>query len=201
MNKSESRYFGTAAKMDEALIACLEKKDLEYVTVKEICERAGVNRSTFYLHYENIGDLLDECVEYTNEKCFERYSSDLKDVKKRLNSDRAEDSVFVSPEYLRPYFEFVKQNKRLYTVVLQHRKTFKTDSTFLKIFDSVFSPAMDRFNVAESEKQYIVRFYLGGITSIASEWVGSGCKDSVETVVGLCMRCIWGWKEGKRGEV
>ena len=38
MNKSESRYFATAARMDEAL---LTKKDFEYITVKEICEVAG----------------------------------------------------------------------------------------------------------------------------------------------------------------
>ena len=42
MNKSESKYFNTAICMDEALIALLEVKDLEYITVKEICEKAGV---------------------------------------------------------------------------------------------------------------------------------------------------------------
>ena len=53
--------------MDEALLALLEKKDLPYITVKEICQQAGVNRSTFYLHYETIGDLLAEsCLLYTS---------------------------------------------------------------------------------------------------------------------------------------
>ena len=48
--------------MDEALIALLEEKDLGYITVKEICRQAGVNRSTFYLHYETIADLVDEAL-------------------------------------------------------------------------------------------------------------------------------------------
>lgn len=52
MNKSESKYFATAARMDEAFLELIEKKDFAYITVKEICEKAGVNRSTFYLHYE-----------------------------------------------------------------------------------------------------------------------------------------------------
>ena len=60
MNKSESKYFNTATKMDHALMELLRKKPLEYITVSEICKKAGVNRSTFYLHYENIGDLLEE---------------------------------------------------------------------------------------------------------------------------------------------
>lgn len=62
MNRNESKYFNTAARMDEALLALLEKKDFEFITVREICEAAGVNRSTFYLHYENTRELLDESV-------------------------------------------------------------------------------------------------------------------------------------------
>ncbi|MBQ8872345.1 MAG: helix-turn-helix transcriptional regulator, partial [Clostridia bacterium] len=46
--------------MDEALIRLLEKKNYEFITVKEICTKAGVNRSTFYLHYETMDDLLME---------------------------------------------------------------------------------------------------------------------------------------------
>ena len=50
MNKAESKYFNTANLMDEALMRLLEHKDYEYITVKEVCKKAGVNRSTFYLH-------------------------------------------------------------------------------------------------------------------------------------------------------
>ena len=58
MNKSESKYFNTALLMDEALLLLLEKKEYEFITIKEICEKAGVYRSTFYLHYETIDDLF-----------------------------------------------------------------------------------------------------------------------------------------------
>ena len=44
MNKSESKYFHTAEKMDQAFLELLEKKDFAYITVKEICEKAGVHR-------------------------------------------------------------------------------------------------------------------------------------------------------------
>ena len=44
MTRSESKYFVTATKMDEAFLRLLEKKDISYITVKEICETAGVNR-------------------------------------------------------------------------------------------------------------------------------------------------------------
>ncbi len=60
--KSENKYFNTAILMDEALISLLEIKAYEFISIKEVCEKAGVNRSTFYLHYENMSDLLAETI-------------------------------------------------------------------------------------------------------------------------------------------
>ena len=49
MNRQQSRYFTTAQLMDEALLDLLQNKGAEFITVKEICKKAGVGRSTFYL--------------------------------------------------------------------------------------------------------------------------------------------------------
>ena len=68
MDKRESKYFFTASLMDDALLLLLEKKDFEFITVKELCQKAGVNRSTFYLHYENMNDLLEETISSLNKK-------------------------------------------------------------------------------------------------------------------------------------
>ena len=54
MNKSESKYFNTAVKMDLALISLLKKKPFEYITVSEICETAGVN-----VTFEKVADAVD----------------------------------------------------------------------------------------------------------------------------------------------
>ena len=81
MNKSESKYFNTAKKMDKALISLLEEKSFEYITVSEICKRAEVNRSTFYLHYETMDDLLSECIEYVGSKIRKKYSNKIIDKK------------------------------------------------------------------------------------------------------------------------
>ena len=80
MNRSESKYFNTALKMDEALISLLENKDLEYITIKEICEKAGVNRSTFYLHYETVADLVNETAETVNKRFTAYFPQVKKDI-------------------------------------------------------------------------------------------------------------------------
>ena len=75
MDKNQSKYFYTASLMDEALLALLQKKDYESITVKEVCEKAGVNRSTFYLHYENMDDLLGESYELICNRFLPMYES------------------------------------------------------------------------------------------------------------------------------
>ena len=99
MNKSESKYFNTALRMDEALLALLERKDLEYITVKELCQQAGVNRSTFYLHYETIGDLVSETVELVNRRFLSYFPQSEAEI---LSSRDEADLILVSRAYLLP---------------------------------------------------------------------------------------------------
>ena len=56
MNKSEAKFHNTAVKMDDALVLLLEHKEFKDISIMDVCEKAGVNRSTFYAHYENLYD-------------------------------------------------------------------------------------------------------------------------------------------------
>ena len=86
MNKNESKYFNTAILFDEALIYLLENKDIEYITIKEICNKAGVNRSTFYLHYENINDLVEETMNYINKKFMNYFNENTKEFIEKIKN-------------------------------------------------------------------------------------------------------------------
>lgn len=48
--------------LHQALLSLLEKKPLEKITVRELCAKAGVNRTTFYNHYSQPADILYELV-------------------------------------------------------------------------------------------------------------------------------------------
>ncbi len=100
MNKSESKYFNTAVKMDKALIKLLDKKAFDFITVKEICNEAGVNRSTFYLHYENTADLLEEAIEYTNEEFLSYFNENGKSFIEDMNNKSDSELMLISPRYL-----------------------------------------------------------------------------------------------------
>ena len=114
MNKSESKYFNTATKMDLALISLLKKKPFHFITVSEICEIAGVNRSTFYLHYENISDLINECMEYVNQKFLSKFEQDTNIFIEKINESELEELYLIKSEYLIPYLNFIKENKNIF---------------------------------------------------------------------------------------
>ena len=113
MNRSESKYFSTAVKMDEAFLALLEKKDFAYITVKEICEAAGVNRSTFYLHYETMADLLSESVSHMNEQFLAHMKKDTDAFVTKMRDCPMDELYLITPEYLTPYLGYIEQHKRL----------------------------------------------------------------------------------------
>ena len=119
MNKSESKYFATAARMDEAFLALLEKKDFAYITVKEICEAASVNRSTFYLHYETMADLLSESVSHMNEQFLAYMKKDSEAFVTKLRDCPLDELYLITPEYLTPYLGYVKENQRLFRTALE----------------------------------------------------------------------------------
>ena len=106
MNRQESKYQYTASLMDEALLLLLEQKDYDLITVKEVCQKAGVNRSTFYLHYESMDDLLEETISMIND----RFKSSLSSVP----ADDPSKVILTSEGYLRPYLGFIKENMRAY---------------------------------------------------------------------------------------
>ena len=190
MNKNESKYFNTAIKMDEALIALLEKKDFEYITVKEICDTAKVNRSTFYLHYENTSDLLKEATQYIIDKHLSYYKMDRQRSSLQFETCKEEDLLFVTEEYLAPYLTFIKENQRLFKVAIKHFTSMNWGAVYEKMFNHIFNPILRRFRVPESERAYVIKFYLTGVFAIVMEWLRLDCLDSIGTIIKIITDCV-----------
>lgn len=191
MNKNESKYFNTAVKMDEALIALLEKKEFSYITVKEICETAGVNRSTFYLHYETIGDLLSETMGYIMEKFQEKFAHIETLDAQKIQTEPVEKLILVTPEYLVPYLDFVKENKRIFRVVISQPAAIGTNKLFHGFYSQVFYPIMKRFELADYEIEYRLAFYLQGMFAVISKWVERDCDEDVAVLAELLTRFVF----------
>lgn len=188
MNKSESKYYNTACLMDEALISLLEKKSYEYITVKEICEKAGVNRSTFYLHYETLEDLLSETVLFITNKRDSKFEKVI-DLEYIANNS-VEKLKLVTHEHLIPYLEFVKENKKVYVAATTQPHVFRTNESFNKLYNEIFNPILAKFNIPEKDRKYKIAFYLNGMFSVIMEWIKNDCVDDVEYISNLLIDCL-----------
>ena len=154
MNRSESRYFATAARMDEAFLTLLAKKDFEYITIKEICEVAGVNRSTFYLHYETMSDLLSESVGRMNEQFLASMEKDSDAFSTKLRNCPRDELYLITPDYLTPYLSYIKNNKRLFRTATENAAVLGMDKSYDRMFRHVFTPILDRYGVLLFAKRF-----------------------------------------------
>lgn len=187
MNKSESKYYNTACLMDEALLLLLEEKDFDYITVKEVCIKAGVNRSTFYLHYESMNDLLNESLAYAFSKFTSRYDK-LSFNKKKLSTCPIEELFLITPQYIIPYLQFVKDNAKAFMTSLSKPNVFGVKKSFNVIYQKTFLPILERFHVPEKERKYLLIFYVSGMHAIIIEWLKGGCKEEMEYIADLLIR-------------
>jgi AcrR family transcriptional regulator len=190
MNKSESKYFNTARLMNQALIQLLEEKDIGYISIKEICEKAGVNRSTFYLHYETIGDLIEETVEYITEKFYDAFRKNPSDFVEKIADVPLNQLVLVERNYLEPYLKFVYDNKGVFKAAIKNPTSMNSFNRYLSLQRYIFEPVMERFQIPKDMQKYWTAYYLKGIWAIIEEWLSGDCRETVEQMEHIIISCV-----------
>lgn len=187
MNKSEAKFHNTAVKMNDALFRILEKKDFSEISILEICKEAGVNRSTFYAHYANTSELLQEARDKFVKNFFNGFSDNID--KSEVSKIQAES--FVSAQYIIPYLEFVKKNKNIFKVFVNNINTFNTDELYKLLLDNLWIPSCKKRGITDNTViTYMSRFYLTGMTSIVMEWINKNCEDDIFFICEVIMLCI-----------
>lgn len=63
MRKTDARTLHTKARIKEVFLEQMKKKSFSKITVTELCKCANINRGTFYLHYVDLFDVLNELEE------------------------------------------------------------------------------------------------------------------------------------------
>ena len=185
MEKKDSKYFYTASLMNQALLSLLEKKDIEFITVTEVTNKAGVNRSTLYLHYDNIYELLEETIENLNKQFITSFN-----MKKPFNALSKKNAFLLTDELLKPYLNFVKENKRVLKLIHQKPQLFQSRNTYKKMYDNIFYPAISCFLQEEKERVYVLEFFTGGVISIINKWLDLECQTEIEDLMQIIKNCV-----------
>ena len=185
MKKNESKYLYTAQLMNQALISLLQKKDIDFITVSELTKKAGVNRSTFYLHYENLYELLEETIKNLNNKFINSFH-----IKVPFKINSAKDAFLITDEFLKPYLNFCKENKNVLRLINKKPQLFQNKASYQQMYNLIFYPAISQFVTNENERTYFLEFFTQGVASIVHKWLELDCVTSVDELIDIIKRCV-----------
>ncbi|WP_345840681.1 TetR/AcrR family transcriptional regulator [Bacillus sp. P14.5] len=115
-SKMDRRKQYTRMVLKESLMDLLQEKSISSITIKEICEKADINRSTYYAHFANQYELLDSIEE--------EFIEDLVGTLTQYNLSKEDDSLQMSEKF----FEFIAENSEVCQTLLSEN----TDIHFQK---------------------------------------------------------------------
>lgn len=178
--KNNKRYRENEIRMETAMLDLLKTNSFEKITVKRICEKASVNRSTFYAHFMDIYDMLD------------KMETHLRDELLNAFKDRSRDErEILSAPSLRIFLEHIRQHKYFYRIQLAHRRSFPLDQGFEPLWETIVKPRCLNAGITDQEKMmYYFVYFQAGFTMVLRRWVEDDCRRSIPEITSVIVRCI-----------
>ena len=154
--KNNRRTLITKKILKESLLELMQDKPVSKITIKEICDMSEMSRSTFYLHYQDQFELLEDIEKEVLEKTFENL--------------RKIDSPMNTMESIEAFLNYVKEHKTTFGILLcqQENEVFQQSiiaSVQKYVQDS--APEIDEVPTAS----YIYTFIMYGSLNVIKTWI------------------------------
>ena len=81
-------------------------------------------------------------------------------------------------------------NKNVFYASLNQPYLMEVNKKYSSLYKYIINPILNKFNVPEQEKEYMVYFYIKGILAIVDEWIKKGCKDDIDFIIKIIMKCV-----------
>lgn len=179
MNTKDNRR---ARQTDEAIIRAfyrvlVDKGSMEKVTVREICQVAGINRSSFYLHYKDPYDLLEQ-VEKTMAKSLTE--SFLAAMESGGNIRQCFENLFA----------FIGENWQFYAIYLNETNRSGVISLARELYaDRVPASLWKEMGFASpDELAYHEEYAIAGLTAMIRRWLNTGRRETPQELCGIFLR-------------
>lgn len=193
MNKHEVKFKNTAQKMQNSLIKLIEQKEFDKIKISDICRVAKVNRSTFYAHYQNTVELLEE-IEHDMILTFNQINNYTCNIDSLLECpDFLDGNLFLDDHVLISYLSFVKKHQQIFRVFNDKKFLFHTKEYFYLFKNLFFKKAYSRFTeLSDNDITYISLYYLVGIKAIVEQWIYTSCNETEDNICNIIKFCILG---------
>lgn len=178
--KNNSRYKDNEVRMEAALMDLMKKKDFEKITVREICEIADVNRTTFYAHFLDMYDMLDRMEVFLHEELLSEYA-DRNDLSRQM---------FSSASFY-TFLRHIRKHQVFYRTALKNRRDFPLKRGYDEMLNQIVRPSCIKAGIeSEEEIMYYFVSFQAGFTMILRRWVENGCKLSEEQLAEIIVSCL-----------
>ena len=169
----------TKRAMSAALKNLLREKKLNKITVQDIADECGINRQTFYYHFQDIYDLVEwTCIEHTEKVIKENKTYDTWQEGFLAVFDLAKkDKTFIDNIYRSVSLEMLEQY--LYRLVYP-------------LLKNVVDEKAKGQTVREENKKYIADFYKYAFVGVLLEWIRNDMAESPGQIVDRISRIVGG---------
>jgi len=186
--KTDRRIVRTRKLLRKALLELIEEKGMERVTVSDLTQRAEINRGTFYLHYRDAADLLEQI----KREIFEGLKVEMAKINPLELAAYAEKDLAYPPTQL--VLHYLKQNADFFRVIFGPNgdvgfplqiKAFMTEHLYDNIFADI--PA-DRS--APVPRDYLIAYMTSANLGLLMHWIQDGMRLSVEHMSMIITRIV-----------
>lgn len=160
--KANEQYKSNERVILDVFTRLLEEKDLQKITIKEICEEAHINRSTFYNHFEDVYGVL--------EKMWEFHRMNMGYLFRNSHSKSRRKN-------LKQILEYIKDNELFYRVSFHSPIFSEISSGFEIVFMS------HEISGTCLKEKYEMEFMKQGFLMTISYWLGMDCNLSIDDLL------------------
>lgn len=171
----------------ESLIELLKEKELNKITVSELCEKSDINRATFYRYYIDIYDLL------------EKLEQELIDELKQLLPSYKD---FTLKEIVKEYLKVFLENKELVSIVFSNRQNiFYLNDFFYFIYENCKEKWFENIEIDEEDKTLVSIFAFNGTLGVINYWIQNDFEEDIDKISNviqkICYKGLVGYKKTK----
>ena len=163
-DKTDRRVRKTRQRLQAGLLLLMKEKPLEQITMREICRRVDVGRSTPYAHYRDVQDILEQM-----EEAFHN------DLSALLPAWPSTGSATDKERWFSAFYALAQQNGLLLDVLL----SYHGDPAFLARLEALCEAGITAALPAGSlNPAWRAAFLTGAILAMVRQWAGGGCTEA-----------------------
>lgn len=173
---NNKRHQDTAKRIQDAMLALLEEKNSDRITVQDVCNASGINRSTFYRHYMDIPDLMAKLEKSIQSGIIERWGA----VPDKNSTE------LITQKALGRLLSYIREHREFYLAYLGDYPSRSHTEEMQHLFDSYLRPLFENYGIEnQSHMIYYSRYTAAGCLSVISSWLEKDEPESPEEIAGI----------------